>query len=438
MMRQYQQGIATLLITSILLSVALVVTLGSYKNLFYQIKRAQNEVKARQEHWLAEGGLECAYSNVKEKIIVLASTTQHVVNGCDSTVNIHKKLGNEYLVTATQGYATLEKMILASGMGLGSTIKTSGSIELTGSMHFVPFASGDINESDCTSIISGGSVSYVASNSGTDEHFLTVDKSESAHATGPLGAPSFDCKATHKSNLFDPSKTPIYITLPYPIRGQDILENVPNISVFMDLFSKPFNESNIASLKAEIRNDPKGVVIDSSNASYTPAGWVHRCDQKIGNAYSQGKRRFWIEGSCAVSGNLFGSATQSTSNFDPSQLLIFNGIFYAKSMSYFDGLIYQYAPSTLNSRLIWTDLFTSAANIGVTPLGFQRHNVDSGELDMFIFHADGSMILDGGLGMDTPNRTVRLNGSLIPAYSGDKAAKFLTNIKWKEGSWNAQ
>lgn len=57
---------------------------------------------------------------------------------------------------------------------------------------------------------------------------------------------------------------------------------------------------------------------------------------------------------------------------------------------------------------------------------------------MFIFHADGSMILDGGLGMDTPNRTVRLNGSLIPAYNGDKAAKFLTNIKWKEGSWNAQ
>ncbi len=54
MMRKYQQGIGTLLITSILLSVALVVTLGSYK-IFYQIKRAQNEVKARQEHWLAEG-----------------------------------------------------------------------------------------------------------------------------------------------------------------------------------------------------------------------------------------------------------------------------------------------------------------------------------------------------------------------------------------------
>ncbi len=55
-MIQYQKGVATLLITAILLSIALVVTLGSYKNLFYQIKRAQNEIKARQEHWLAEGG----------------------------------------------------------------------------------------------------------------------------------------------------------------------------------------------------------------------------------------------------------------------------------------------------------------------------------------------------------------------------------------------
>lgn len=56
MKRQCQQGFATLLITSILLSAALVFTLGSYKTLFYQIKRAQNEVKSRQDHWLAEGG----------------------------------------------------------------------------------------------------------------------------------------------------------------------------------------------------------------------------------------------------------------------------------------------------------------------------------------------------------------------------------------------
>lgn len=54
---QKQIGATTLLITSILLSITLIATLGSYKNLFYQIKRAQNEVKARQVHW-AKGGIE--------------------------------------------------------------------------------------------------------------------------------------------------------------------------------------------------------------------------------------------------------------------------------------------------------------------------------------------------------------------------------------------
>ncbi|HDZ9241636.1 TPA: hypothetical protein RUZ16_003302, partial [Vibrio cholerae] len=82
-MRQYQQGVATLLITSILLSVALVVTLGSYKNLFYQIKRAQNEVKARQEHWLAEGGLECGYSQ-----FLITNGLPGIVNDCDSGLGV--------------------------------------------------------------------------------------------------------------------------------------------------------------------------------------------------------------------------------------------------------------------------------------------------------------------------------------------------------------
>lgn len=77
MMRQYQQGVATLLITSILLSVALVITLGSYKTLFYQIKRAQNEVKARKEYWLAEGGLECIYTKSVQDGVVPNLTLLH-------------------------------------------------------------------------------------------------------------------------------------------------------------------------------------------------------------------------------------------------------------------------------------------------------------------------------------------------------------------------
>ena len=64
-----QQGMATLMITSLLLVVALLFSLASYKNLFYQIKRSQNEVLAKQAHWQAEGGLECAFSLFNKKVL---------------------------------------------------------------------------------------------------------------------------------------------------------------------------------------------------------------------------------------------------------------------------------------------------------------------------------------------------------------------------------
>ncbi|MGR5266094.1 hypothetical protein ACPV38_19195, partial [Photobacterium damselae] len=69
-----QHGAAALLVVSVLLVAALMMSLGSYKSLFYQIKRANNQLEARQEHWRAEGGLECVYSNVKTKQISLPAS----------------------------------------------------------------------------------------------------------------------------------------------------------------------------------------------------------------------------------------------------------------------------------------------------------------------------------------------------------------------------
>lgn len=50
------EGYITLTITSFILLAALILVMGSYKQVFFQIKRAQNEVKSRQDHWTAEGG----------------------------------------------------------------------------------------------------------------------------------------------------------------------------------------------------------------------------------------------------------------------------------------------------------------------------------------------------------------------------------------------
>ncbi|NAW64941.1 hypothetical protein [Photobacterium halotolerans] len=61
-----QQGISTLLMSSLTLSVAMVFVLTSYSTSFYQVKRAQNTVFSRQAFWLAEGALACGFGLLAE------------------------------------------------------------------------------------------------------------------------------------------------------------------------------------------------------------------------------------------------------------------------------------------------------------------------------------------------------------------------------------
>ncbi|MEL7293274.1 MAG: hypothetical protein AAGJ67_15310 [Pseudomonadota bacterium] len=58
------RGAITLLMTSVLLAVTLMISLAMMKTVFYQVKRAQNELKQRQLHWRAEGAVECAVAMV--------------------------------------------------------------------------------------------------------------------------------------------------------------------------------------------------------------------------------------------------------------------------------------------------------------------------------------------------------------------------------------
>ncbi|UPQ87343.1 hypothetical protein [Vibrio sinaloensis] len=62
--RMSARGAITLLMTSALLAVTLMTSLAMMKTVFYQFKRAQNELKQRQLHWRAEGAVECAVALV--------------------------------------------------------------------------------------------------------------------------------------------------------------------------------------------------------------------------------------------------------------------------------------------------------------------------------------------------------------------------------------
>ncbi|MEI8672869.1 hypothetical protein P4S52_14315 [Vibrio sp. SA48] len=63
MRRAKWRGAITLLVTTLLLAITLMLVLGSYRATLYQIKRAQNEIETRQDHWRAEGGLSAFMRN---------------------------------------------------------------------------------------------------------------------------------------------------------------------------------------------------------------------------------------------------------------------------------------------------------------------------------------------------------------------------------------
>ena len=57
-----EKGMAILMMTSVLMLIALLMSLTYSQTVFYQIKRIHNEIKERQKYWIVEGGVECIYS----------------------------------------------------------------------------------------------------------------------------------------------------------------------------------------------------------------------------------------------------------------------------------------------------------------------------------------------------------------------------------------
>jgi len=62
-----QRGAAVLLLSTVLIMLSLLLSLSYSQLVLYQIRKVHNETAARQSFWIAEGGLECAFSQLTEQ-----------------------------------------------------------------------------------------------------------------------------------------------------------------------------------------------------------------------------------------------------------------------------------------------------------------------------------------------------------------------------------
>lgn len=411
MMRQYQQGVATLLITSILLSVALVVTLGSYKNLFYQIKRAQNEVKARQEHWLAEGGLECGYSQ-----FLITNGLPGIVNDCDSGLGVIPQfslISSGYKVISRYSYTLLVKDILISGNRAHGAIQSASDIYVRGSVDIIPDP-GVFNIDGWECIALRYKNIFDASGAIQNDGILIPNKPPYSGFVNPSGK---DCKTTYKSSATG--------ELP---SGHDFVKQ-PDMSLFEEFFGVSAEQHE------KIKNNPKFTQITAPENSGGQPKVVPECGKKILEQIESKNYHLWIEGGCELDASYTEKISLASQKTPGVLILVHEGIFSVMGNGELKGVLFHFNKDYVPSTEHWASFDANAHlnhNPSVIPDSFRT---------IASYYQHGSFTVTGGQFLDSSGQAAAFNNSLVFNFNKDvidNITRSFVNPRWKEGSWNAQ
>lgn len=407
MNKHQQSGMTTLLITSMLLIVALLFSLASYKNLFYQIKRTQNEVLARQAHWAAEGGLECGFTEYKIKKNNFTDFDE-----CNTTELMLKltpvtstEFQLESKVTDLLSSKIINKKIKLSPASYGA-IQSRSDLKLLGGIVIAPdvidrFQNGKYK---CISVRYSSRVQVFGD--------LEVGDPIGTLLSYPdilLGGKCAEGYNTKSKNIDTSITPPSFIG---PIKKD--FEHEPHLDPFEDFFGK--KRSEILSVKAEFEPVIGSVAI-STNAD--------RCATRINKAFAI-SNKVWVSGDCDLHGDALGT---DSSIINKAKILVFeNGIVGASGSVIYNGAIYHLIdePNFYDVSLIpkWNNMPSHI---------FYKTLLD----DNSVFFSNGSFLPTGGIIFDTPGGTTTYNSSLNLTY--DRSFNPYTpkyEAQWQQGSWH--
>ena len=415
MNKHQQSGMTTLLITSMLLIVALLFSLASYKNLFYQIKRTQNEVLARQAHWAAEGGLECGYST-----IVNNNDKDTDISGCLELPNY--KLDSLLVVPSSNfssmvsisGFKKIIKGISNKSFESHGVIKSSADLYFKGSYIIFPdpYKEKSPNKWECIMLRYKTNV------------YLHKDSSTHIKNNNFVGAPTppmedFDingneCHTDYKTEL---------ATKRSEFKA-DITQNI-NMDIFKETFG--VDRSKWSEVKSEYFVD--------GNAT----GGVS-CIDKINSSITLEKRHVWITGDCTLDD----TDLKSLPGFDSPEkgvfILVHNGILKMSGTAIYKAIIYHFNNSFTPSGSQWSG---TALDGSVYPDSYKTSDNDVLDAEEFsertVAYITGSQRPTGGFMFDTPNQVTYLEYSGLLNYDGKLINDLLSPFgepKWVQGSWH--
>ncbi|CAH6795369.1 conserved hypothetical protein [Vibrio chagasii] len=426
-----QHGVVTLLITSVLLLGALVVTLGSYRSIFHQMKVAQNEVQVRKAHWLAEGGLECGFTYIVEND--LTAIPGDLMDHCQQSKVLtleSENLTPNILVSSSESLSLKKEISFEDASGLG-VMQSNSSLE------FVSDHNIDINPdiaitavdgiNECVSVRFLDSVTYKQNGGGR----LKTITPESP----PF--PTFEsCQPT--TNISSDATIDSVGALPSNSFQSDFKFD-PDIDTFFNYFGVPKTSENIDQIKLGYHvvdlidrtvSPPKH--IDLVNGEYEGS----KCSKAINDAFSSGENKVWVIGDCVVYSPAINVVESIPGVVTPRSLVIQDGIVANGNASVFDGSFYHLNDMSIfdnpNSPDVDTDLLSDLwakvpDTIPITGL-VQSNSVYIGFASFF---PKGGMFFDSTGGLSTIQGSINLD--YTDEYNPHSAP---LKAKWQRGSWS--
>ncbi|WP_318472777.1 hypothetical protein [Photobacterium leiognathi] len=418
--KYHQSGMTTLLITSMLLIVSLLFSLASYKNLFYQIKRTQNEVLARQAHWAAEGGLECGFSALHQKGNI--SDALPSFDNCKNKLSISKlTLNSENIIKSGDALSDnyLNKKIKISS-GITGAIQSRSDLKLIGSYNISPDVEDKVgNKYKCIAIRFSkeihvqGSVSVINPTGNVSyDGFLSGGECLNQYKTNTSISGSWDIdKSTSTDN---PSGSGLF-----------------KLDLARDTSFDPFEPffKDVVSNISEIKKDYN--VISGSKSSNDE----ERCDYLISEEFKISDK-VWVEGDCdLLDATKLNDMGESNIN-KPKILVIEDGIVATWGTTIFKGVLYHYINKSSN-------IYQGSELQNRWEL-MPSYNVNGGNNSVKINHVynsvyinGGSFLPTGGMIFDTLNGHTTLTTGMTLTFTTDVNPNPIEkNFSWQEGSWN--
>ncbi|PST95342.1 hypothetical protein C9I87_10345 [Photobacterium iliopiscarium] len=431
MNKHQQSGMTTLLITSMLLIVALLFSLASYKNLFYQIKRTQNEVLARQAHWAAEGGLECGFAEISNKSDVNTSLDKckTVIDGQPLTFRIDTGDGKSVLTSEINkeykniGYKKIAKTIVAGGVKSSGVIKSSADLYFKGDYGFFPDPNNkySANVWECIVLRYKNNI-YIhgKDNSGIgNKGFEFIKPPYKNFFTWP--GDIHQCVTNHKTEL-NTKNTRLF--------KSDMVHEP-----LMDIFKETFGVSRDEWTSVRGNGIFHSIEVEKNDD----------CALKIKNVINKNRRHIWVDGDCILDNvdnlNLLSIEIDKLKGVF---ILVHNGILGLHGTSKLKMALYHFN-STYYPNNPWEGTSFSGMVLDLEMykyIGFDPV-LDLKKIERLmnnvVFYMYGANVPDGGFIFDTPNQVTYFNGSKDMSFNGELINDLLAPFgkpRWKKGSWH--